>query len=94
MCTVYGVLPPPPPRTEICAKLAGNFCQWLTTAKSGANDMVWLNVLNFTASQQGGGGGGERGSCSIDVHIITLPGSGRGAGRGVACPPLDLDPQQ
>jgi hypothetical protein len=27
VCTVYGVLSPPPPAAEICARLAGNFCQ-------------------------------------------------------------------
>jgi hypothetical protein len=32
------------PAAEICARLAGNFCHWLTTVKSGANGMVWLNV--------------------------------------------------
>jgi hypothetical protein len=29
---------------ETLARLAGNFCQYLTTVKSGANCMVWLNV--------------------------------------------------
>ncbi len=41
-CTLF------PPVAEICARLAGNFCQ--TTVKSGAYDMVWLNVWYFTAS--------------------------------------------
>jgi len=27
---------------EICTRLAGNFCQYLTTVKSGAYNMVWL----------------------------------------------------
>jgi len=39
-----------PPVAEICARLAGNFCQKLTIVKSGAPGMVWLNVLYFTAS--------------------------------------------
>jgi hypothetical protein len=54
VCTVYGVLFPPL-AAEICARLAGNFCQLLATVKSGANDMLWLNVLYFVASQQGEG---------------------------------------
>ncbi len=41
--TVYGVLFFPP-AAETCARLAGNFCQYLTTVKSGANCMVWVNV--------------------------------------------------
>jgi hypothetical protein len=42
VCTVYGVLFSP--QAEICARLESNFCQKLTTIKSGANDMDWLNV--------------------------------------------------
>ncbi len=33
-----------PPAAETCARLAGNFCGYLTTVMSGANGMVWLNV--------------------------------------------------
>jgi hypothetical protein len=33
-----------PPAGETCARFAGNFCKYLTTVKSGANGMVWLNV--------------------------------------------------
>ncbi len=43
MCTLS------PPAAEICVRPADNFFL-LTTVKSGANDMVWLNVLYFTAS--------------------------------------------
>ncbi len=64
MCTLYDVGTLLPPVAEICARLAGNFCQLLTTVKSGANGMVWLNVLYFTASQQGGGREGELGNHS------------------------------
>jgi hypothetical protein len=47
LCTVYSF---PPTAAETCARLAGNFCQYLTTVKSGANGMVWLNVWYFTTS--------------------------------------------
>ncbi len=43
VCTVFGVLFSPHV-AEICARMAGNFCQQLTTVKSGAYDMVSLNV--------------------------------------------------
>ncbi len=43
-CTLF------PAAAEPCARLAGNFCQYWTTVKSGANGMVWLNVWYFTAS--------------------------------------------
>ena len=39
-----------PPVAEICARLAGNFCQYLTTVTSGANSLVWVSVCYFTAS--------------------------------------------
>ncbi len=35
-----------------------------------------------------GGGGGERGIVANFLHITTLPGSGRGAGRGLRSLPL------
>jgi hypothetical protein len=41
-------------------------------------------------SQLGSRVGGGRGSVAKSPHITTLPGSGRGAGRGVAFPPLGL----
>jgi hypothetical protein len=51
VCTVYGVLfYPPPPVAEICARLAGNLCQYLTTVTSGANSLVWVTVCYFTTS--------------------------------------------
>jgi hypothetical protein len=34
--------------------------------------------------------GRKKGSWEIAFHITTLPGSGRGAGRGVAFLPLDI----
>jgi hypothetical protein len=46
--------------------------------------MIWfsrLSAISQLASRVGGGG-------QNPVHIITLPGSGRDAGRGVAFPPL------
>jgi hypothetical protein len=49
--------------------------------------MIWfgrLSAISQLASRVGGGGGvGQN-----PLHIITLPGSGRVAGRGVAFPPL------
>ncbi len=39
-----------PPVAEICARLAGNFCQYLTTVTSVANSMVWVIVCYFSAS--------------------------------------------
>ncbi len=35
---------------EICARLAGNFCQYMTTVSSWANSLVWVAVCYFTAS--------------------------------------------
>ncbi len=38
------------PVAEICARLAGNFYQYLTTVTSGVNSMVWVIVCYLTAS--------------------------------------------
>ena len=90
MCTVlctfilYGVHIFPP-GAETCARLAGNLCQYLTTLKSGANGMVWVTVcygISQLASREGGRGGvGQN-----PLHIITLPGPGREAGRWGSVP--------
>ncbi len=61
LCTLFT------PAAEICARLAGNYCQQLTTVKSGANDLVWQTVCFFTASQQGGGRGAI---LSISLHYL------------------------
>ncbi len=65
MCIVYGNLFPP--ATEICAKLADNFCQKLATVKSGANGMVWLTAISQLTSR---GGCGEW-SWAITLHNVT-----------------------
>ncbi len=40
LCTLFSSA------AEICARLAGNYClSWLTTAKSGPNDLVWFGRL-------------------------------------------------
>jgi hypothetical protein len=52
-CIVYCVQctgTPFPPVAEICARLAGNFCQDMTTVSCWANSLVWLSVCYFTAS--------------------------------------------
>ncbi len=41
-----------------------------------------MSDISQLASMVGGGGRGERGSGAITLHIITLPGSWRGVGRG------------
>ncbi len=78
LCTLF------PPAAEICARLAGNYCQQLTTVKSGANDLVWQSVCYFTANQQGGGGGARGGVGQNPLHI------GERGSLGVAFPPLVL----
>ena len=59
LCMVYSF----PPVAEICARLAGKFCQQLTTVKSVAYGMVCLNLLYFPSSQQGWE---ERGSGAVN----------------------------
>jgi hypothetical protein len=50
-CIVYCVQCTPfPPVAEICARLAGNFCQFMTTVSCWANSLVWVAVCYFTAS--------------------------------------------
>ena len=50
-CIVYCVQCTPfPPVAEICARLAGNFCQYMTTVSCWANSLVWVSVCYFTAS--------------------------------------------
>ncbi len=52
-CTLF------PPVDEICARLAGNFCQYMTTVSCWAKSLVWVAVCYFTAREQGGGGRGS-----------------------------------
>ncbi len=68
ICTLYGVLFSPLWLKFVRA--AGNFSQKLTTVKSGAYDMVWLNLWYFTASWQGGGKG--EGALSSQYHYAPL----------------------
>jgi hypothetical protein len=49
-----------------------------------------MSYISRLASRVGARGG--VGQWAITLQIITLPGSGRGAGKGVAFPPLDLLP--
>ena len=44
MYTVYGAVCSFPPVAEICARLAGNFCQYMTTVSCWANSLVWVSV--------------------------------------------------
>ncbi len=43
-CTLFPLV------AEICARLAGNFCQYFTTLSCWANSLVWVAVCYFTAS--------------------------------------------
>ena len=64
-CNVYCVQCTPfPPVAEICARLAGNFCRYISTVSCWANSLVWESVCYFTASSQGGGGRGSEASLS------------------------------
>ena len=95
-CNVYCVQCTPfPPVAEICARLAGNFCQYISTVSCWANSLVWESVCYFPASQQGGRDG-ELGN-SLPPQRYTalhyLPQVAR-AGRGVAFPPLALNPSK
>jgi hypothetical protein len=56
MCVLCTLVYSFPPAAETCARLADSFClSLLSTVKSWANGMVWLNVLYFTARWGGGG---------------------------------------
>jgi hypothetical protein len=68
MCVLCTLLPP---AAEICARLAGRYCQKLTTEKSVAIDLVGrLSDISQLASRVGRRGGvGQN-----PLHIITLPG--------------------
>jgi hypothetical protein len=80
-CTLF------PPVAETCARLVGNFCQYLTTVMSGANSLVSVTVFYFTASW-GGGREEELGkSVSIALHSLTLPGPGGESREGGCMPP-------
>ncbi len=82
---------PFPPVAEICARLANNFCQYMTTVSCWANSLVWVSVCYFTASQQGGGGRGSEATLSPQRYTALhyLPQVAR-AGRGVVFPPLGV----
>jgi hypothetical protein len=52
LCTFF------PPAAEICARLAANYCQKLTTVKYGPNDLVGrLSAISQLASRVGRRGG-------------------------------------
>ncbi len=87
-CIVYCVQCTPfPSVAEICARLAGNFCQYITSVSCWANSLVWMSVCYFPASWQGGGGRGEWGNfVSIALHSLSLPGPG-GESREGGCVP-------
>ncbi len=76
---------------EICARLAGNFCLYMTTVSCWANSLVWVTVCYFTARA----GWGREGECgnfvSIALHSLTLPGPGGESREGVVFPPLASD---
>jgi hypothetical protein len=68
-CIVYCVQCTPfPPVAEICARLAGNFYQYITTVSCWANSLVWVAVCYFTARVREGGG--VRQLC---LHSVTQP---------------------
>jgi hypothetical protein len=73
-CIVHCVQGTPfPPVAEICASLAGNFCQYMTTVSCWANSLVWVSVCYFPASYiciWVGEGGGVRQLC---LHSVTQP---------------------
>ncbi len=51
-CIVYCVqCTPSPPVAEICARLADNFCQYMTTVSCWANSLVWVALCYFTVTQ-------------------------------------------
>jgi hypothetical protein len=66
LCTLF------PSVAETFARLAGNFCQYLTTVKPGANSMVWVAVCYLTASYSSraweGWGVGQ-----LCLHSVTQP---------------------
>ncbi len=78
-----------PPVAEICARLAGNFCQYMSTVSCWANSLVWVSVCYFRASQQGGGWRGSEATLSPQrytaFHYLAQVAR---AGRGVVFPPL------
>ncbi len=86
-CTLF------PPVTEICARLACNICQYMTTVSCWANSLVWVAVCYFTASQQSGGGRGsvatQSPQCYTALHYLARVTR---AGRGDAFPPLVVAP--
>ncbi len=63
-CTLF------PPVAEICARLAGNFCQYMTTVSCRANSLVWVAVCYFTAASRVGEGGGVWQLC---LHSVIQP---------------------
>jgi len=76
-CNVYFVQCTPfPPVAEICARLADNFCQYMTTVSCWAKSLVCVAVCYFTASLQGGGEGECGNSVSVALNSLTLPGPG------------------
>ncbi len=70
---------------DICARLACNFCQYLTTVTSGANSLVgWLSAILQLAGWESDGELGK--SVSIALHNLTLSGPG-GESREGGCVP-------
>ncbi len=86
-CTVYVPCNLFPPVAENCARLADNFCQYLATVTSVANDMVWLTLFSVSqlASRVGVGQGewGNRPPYNYTTWLRCLEQRG-----GVAFPPL------
>ncbi len=88
-CTLF------PPVAEICARLAGNFCQYMARVTSGAKSLVWvqLSAISQLASRVGEGGGVGQ-PC---LHIVTQPYTTwprwREQGRGLRSLPLGIIPK-
>jgi hypothetical protein len=68
-CIVYCVQYSFPPVAEICARLAGNFCQYMTRVSCWANSLVWVSAISQLASREGEGGGVRQ----LCLHSVTQP---------------------
>jgi hypothetical protein len=77
-----------PPVAEISARLAGNFCQYVTTVTSGKIVWFgWLSAISQLASRvREVWGVGKLCLHSIALHKLTLPGPG-GESREGGCVP-------
>ncbi len=64
LCTLF------PPVAEICARLACNFCQDMTTVSCWANSLVWVAVCYSQLASRVGEGGGVWQLC---LHSVTQP---------------------